>query len=72
MPIKIVGIYLNLKLFKMKESKESHSEFIAKVLKGLKLSSERMIKSKIEKNQSMVIMRDGKMITIKASELNKL
>lgn len=56
----------------MKESKESHSEFIAKVLKGLKLSSERMIKSKIEKNQSMVIMRDGKMIAIKASELNKL
>lgn len=42
----------------MKEGKESHSEFISKVLKGLKLSSERMIQSKIEKNQSMVIMRD--------------
>jgi hypothetical protein len=55
----------------MKEKKESHSEFIAKVLKGLKLSSERMIQSKIEKNQSIVIMRDGKIITIKASELHK-
>jgi hypothetical protein len=56
----------------MKEGKESHSEFISKVLKGLKLSSERMIQSKIEKNQSMVIMRDGKVITVKASELHKL
>lgn len=72
MQIEIIGIYLNLKVFKMKERKESHSEFITKVLKGLKLSSERMIKSKIEKNQSLVIMRDGKVITIKASELNKL
>ena len=52
--------------------KESHSEFISKVLKGLKLSSERMIQSKIEKNQSVVIMRDGKVITVKASELHKL
>ena len=31
-----------------------------------------MIQSKIEKNQSVVIMRDGKVITIKASELRKL
>ena len=56
----------------MKEKKESHSEFISKVLKGLKLSSERMIQSKIEKNQSVVIMRDGNVITVKASELHKL
>ena len=56
----------------MKKHKETHSEFISKVLKGLKLSSERMIKSKIEKNQSMVIMRDGKVVIVKASELRKL
>jgi hypothetical protein len=56
----------------MKDKKESHSKFISKVLKGLKLSSERMIQSKIEKNQSVVIMRDGKIITIKASELDKI
>lgn len=53
----------------MSKEKGSHSEFISKVLKGLKLSTERMIQSKIEKNQSLVIMRDGKLITIKASEL---
>lgn len=56
----------------MKDKKDSHSDFIAKVIKGLKLSSERMIQSKIEKNQSLVIMRDGKVITVKASELKKL
>ena len=56
----------------MKIIKESHSSFVNKVLKGLKLSSERMIKSKIEKDQSVVIMRDGKIITIKASELDKI
>jgi hypothetical protein len=46
-------------------------DFFEKVSKGLKLSFERMIQSKIEKNQSIVIMRDGKIITIKASELHK-
>ena len=47
-------------------------DFHEKVAKGLKLSFERMIQTKIEKNQSVVIMRDGKIITIKASELHKL
>ncbi len=56
----------------MKDKKESHSKFISNVVKGLKLSSERMIQTKIEKNQSVVIMRDGKIITVKASELHKL
>jgi hypothetical protein len=56
---------------KMSKDKGSHSEFISKVLKGLKLSTERMIQSKIEKNQSLVIMREGKIITIKASELQR-
>lgn len=46
-------------------------DFFEKVSKGLKLSFERMVQSKIEKNQSLVIMRDGKIITIKASELLK-
>lgn len=45
------------------------SDFSNKVLMGLKLVSQRLIQSKIEKNQSVVIMRDGKVITIKASEL---
>ena len=55
----------------MDNKNEKHSDFIAKVIRGLKLSSERMMQSKIEKNQSLVIMRDGKIITIKAAELAK-
>jgi hypothetical protein len=47
-------------------------DFHEKVTKGLKLSFQRMIKSKIEKDQSVVIMRDGKIITVKASELDKI
>ena len=47
-------------------------DFHEKVTKGLKLSFERMIQSKIEKNQSVVIMREGKIITIKASDFYKL
>jgi len=31
-----------------------------------------MIQSKIERNQSLVIMQDGKIITIKAKELHKM
>ena len=46
-------------------------DFLDKIEKGLKLSSERMMQSKIEKNQSLVIMRDGKITTIKATELAK-
>lgn len=54
-----------------KKVAEKIDDFHDKVTKGLKLSFERMIQSKIEKNQSVVIMRDGKVITVKASELVK-
>lgn len=47
-------------------------DFNEKVKNGLKISFNKMIKSKIEKNQSVVIMRDGKIITIKASELDNI
>ena len=66
-----VGLFAKLIFSKMKEKKESYSEFITKVLKGLKLFSERMISTKIEKNHSLVIMRSRKTITIIASELRK-
>lgn len=56
----------------MKKKENNQSDFSEKVLKGLKLVSQRLIQSKIEKNQSVVIMHDGKVITIKASELHKL
>jgi hypothetical protein len=54
-----------------KKVETKKDDFFEKVSKGLKLSFERMIQTKIEKNQSLVIMRDGKIITIKASELHK-
>jgi hypothetical protein len=47
------------------------SDFIQKVTKGLQHSYKKLVKSKIEKDQSMVIIRNGKMITIKAAEVNK-
>ena len=55
---------------KVKENKPS--DFIVKVTKGLKISYEKLIQSKIEKNQSVVIMHNGKVITVKASELKNL
>ena len=55
----------------MKKEKQQ-SDFIDKVTKGLKVSYKRLIQTKIEKDQSVVIMRDGKVITVKASELNNL
>lgn len=56
----------------MKIKENNQSDFMIKVTKGLKISYERLLQSKIEKNQSMVIMRDGKIITIKASEIKNL
>mgnify|MGYP003543699268 CR=1 FL=1 len=52
--------------------KNKTSDFSDKVIEGMKLVSKRLIQSKIEKNQSVVIMHNGKMITVKASELGKL
>ncbi len=48
------------------------SDFISKVNKGLKRSYKQLVKAKIEKDQSMVIMHNGKMITVKASEIKNL
>ncbi|MCF6128221.1 hypothetical protein L1S35_00945 [Flavobacterium sp. AS60] len=54
----------------MARKSKNTSEFSEKVMKGLKIVSQRLIQSKIEKNQSLVIMRDGKVITIKATDLS--
>lgn len=56
----------------MTSKEHKQSDFMAKVTMGLKLSYDRMVQSKIEKNQSMVIMHNGKVITIKASEIKNL
>ncbi|NDP26842.1 MAG: hypothetical protein GZ087_05365 [Flavobacterium sp.] len=53
-----------------KEGKQS--EFSEKISEGLKLVSKKLIQEKIAKDQSVVIMHKGEMITIKASELSKL
>jgi hypothetical protein len=47
-------------------------DFHENVINGLRLSFKKMIQTKIEKNQSVVIMRDGKIVTVKASELDKI
>ena len=49
-----------------------NSDFNTKVMEGLKLCYKRLVKSKIQQNESMVIMHNGKIITIKASELKNL
>ncbi len=51
---------------------QSNSDFNKKVIQGLKLCYKRLIKSKIQQNESMVIMHNEKIITVKASELHKL
>ncbi len=56
----------------MNRKTAKNDDFHIKVMKGLKLSYERLIQSKIEKNQSVVVIRDGKVLTIKASELRKM
>ena len=56
----------------MSNSKSSNSDFNKKVLKGLELCYKNLVKSKIQNNQSMVIMHNGKVITVKASELKNL
>jgi hypothetical protein len=55
-----------------KNSKLGDETFQEKVIRGLKLAHKRMIKSKIEKNQSLVLYHNGKIITVKASEFYKL
>jgi hypothetical protein len=51
---------------------KSNSDFNTKVMQGLKLCYKRLVKSKIQQNESIVIMHNGKIITIKASELKNL
>lgn len=45
--------------------KDRHIEFREKVLKGLEIAYERLIQFKKEKNSELVIMKDGKVISIK-------
>jgi hypothetical protein len=53
-------------------SKSSDSVFNKKVIKGLEICYKNLVETKIQNNQSMVIMHNGKVITIKASELKNL
>lgn len=40
-----------------------------KILKGMKLTHKRLIQNKKERNQEIVISKNGKIIKLKASEL---
>lgn len=40
-----------------------------KILKGMELTHKRLIQNKKERNQEIVISRNGKIIKLKASEL---
>lgn len=55
-----------------KSNKIELDDFTTKLIKGIKLAHKRMIKAKIEKNQSLVLCHNGKIITIKASEFHTL
>lgn len=56
----------------METKRSLYSEFFEKVEMGLKISGRKMLSEKIAKDQSVVIMHKGKMITIKASEVCNL
>ena len=56
----------------MKIKEKQQSDFMEKVSKGLKISYATLVETKIQNNQSMVIMHNGKVITVKASELKNL
>lgn len=51
---------------------KKQSDFMEKVTKGLKISYKKLVETKIQNNQSMVIMHNGKVVTVKASELKNL
>lgn len=53
----------------MKTALHEQSDFIRKVTKGLQQSYKKLVKTKAEKNQSMVIMHNGKVMTVKAAEV---
>jgi hypothetical protein len=46
-------------------SKEYHEEVRNKIIKGLKLAYENMVKFKKEKNSVIVVMREGKIVHLK-------
>ena len=67
---KTLGVFL--KQNRMETKRSLYSEFFEKVEMGLKISGRKMLSEKIAKDQSVVIMHKGKMITIKASEVCNL
>ncbi|NJM79328.1 MAG: hypothetical protein HC854_06380 [Flavobacterium sp.] len=57
---------------KIKTVTKNADDFASKILKGLKLAHKKMIKSKIDKNQSLVISHKGKIIKVKAADFHRL
>jgi hypothetical protein len=46
-------------------SREYHEEIRSKILEGLKLTYQNMIKFKKEKNSVIVVVRDGEIVRLK-------
>lgn len=56
----------------MSKQKRKESDFALKVIKGLEIVSKKLIQTKIERNQSVIIMQDGKIVQLNASDLKKI
>jgi hypothetical protein len=49
----------------MTVKEKEHNERVNKILKGLELAYEKMISEKRAKNSEIVVLRNGKIVTIK-------
>ena len=50
---------------------EYDEQLLEKIILGLEISHQRMLETKSRNNEDVVIMQDGKIVTVKASELLK-
>ena len=51
------------------KSKTEIKELREKIIKGIELAIERLIESSKEKDESLVVVQDGKVMKVKAREL---
>lgn len=56
----------------MSKKKLKESDFAIKVVKGLEIVSKKLIQTKIERNQSVIVMQNGKIVQLNAADLKKI
>ncbi|UPQ79702.1 hypothetical protein M0M57_02445 [Flavobacterium azooxidireducens] len=56
----------------MSKKKIKESDFAFKVIKGLEIVSKKLIQTKIERNQSVIVMQNGKIVQLNAADLKKI